>query len=214
VQTIAYHGAALGLPFVPVRNMLGSDLADQWGISREERRRHEKLPDEKFVLLPDPFSPENIVCCVPSPKIDVALIHAQMASPDGTVRIVGAPFQDVDIAIAAKHTIVSCEELVSNEEIRRHPERNTLSGLCIDAVVHLPCGAHPSQCFGYYDYDSQFYLAYDKASHTQEGFDAFLKEYVLDCQDRDAYLDHIGASHLLGLRVTPGIGYVPGLKRR
>ena len=39
VQTIIYHGAALGLSYVPVKNMLGSDLAEKWGISREEREK-------------------------------------------------------------------------------------------------------------------------------------------------------------------------------
>lgn len=214
VQTIAYHAAALGLPYVPIKNMLGSDLADKWGISREERRKHGKLPNEKFKLVTDPFDPESVLCCVPSPVIDAALIHAQMASPDGTVRIAGAPFQDVDIAMAAKRTIVSCEQLVSNEEIRRHPELNTLSGLCVDAVVHMPRGAHPSQCFGCYDYDSRFYLDYDKASRTQEDFDRFMKAMVGDCADHDAYLDKIGAARLSKLRVQPGYGYVPGLKRR
>ena len=213
VQTIAYHGAALGLPYVPVKNMLGSDLAEKWGISREERKKHPKLPKEKFIVQEDPFHPGSKLCCVPTPEIDVALIHAQMASPDGTVRIEGATFQDLDIAMAAKHTIVSCEQLVSNEEIRRHPERNTLTGLCVDAVVEAPYGAHPSQCFGCYDYDGQFYLAYDKASRTQEAFDAFLQEYVMDCGSHGAYLDKLGASRLLALRVQPGLGYVPGLKR-
>lgn len=214
VQTIIYHGAALGLSYVPVKNMLGSDLAEKWGISREEREKHPKLPREKFIVQEDPFHPGSKLCCVPTPEIDVALIHAQIASPDGTVRIEGAPFQDLDIAMAAKHTIVSCEQLVSNEEIRRHPERNTLTGLCVDAVVEAPYGAHPSQCFGCYDYDGQFYLAYDKASRTQEAFDAFLQEYVINCADHSAYLDKLGASRLLALRVRPGFGYVPGLKRR
>ena len=76
-----------------------------------------------------------------------------------------------------------------------------------------PYGAHPSQCFGCYDYDGQFYLAYDKASRTQEAFDAFLQEYVTDCGNHSAYLDKLGASRLLALRVQPGLGYVPGLKR-
>ncbi len=214
VHTIAYHAAALGLPFVPVKNMLGSDLADKWGISREERRNHPKLPLEKFVVQEDPFHPGEKVCCVPAPEIDVALVHAQAASPDGTVRIEGAGFQDTDIAVAAKHTIVSCEHLVENEEIRRHPERNTLTGLCVDAVVHVPRGAHPSQCFGCYDYDPQFFLAYDQASRTQEAFDAFLQEYVTDCPTHADYLDKLGASRLLALDVKPGCGYVPGLRRR
>lgn len=214
VQTIAYHGAALGLPYVPVKNMLGSDLAEKWGISREERKKHPKLSPEKFIIQEDPFHPGSRVCCVPVPEIDVAVLHAQMASPDGTVRIEGAPFQDLDIAMAARHTIVSCEQLVSNEEIRRHPERNSLTGLCIDAVVHAPYGAHPSQCFGCYDYDGQFYLEYDKASRTQEGFDAFIQEYITDCPGHSDYLDRLGASRLLGLQIQPGVGYVPGLKRR
>ena len=214
VQTIAYHGAALGLPYVPVKNMLGSDLADKWGISLQERKKHPKLPAQKFVIQDDPVHPGSKLCCVPTPEIDVALIHAQMASPDGTVRILGASFQDLDIAMAAKHTIVSCEQVVSNEEIRRHPERNSLTGLCVDAVVEAPYGAHPSQCFGCYDYDGQFYLAYDKVSRTQEDFDAFLREYVENCPDHSTYLEKIGVEHLLSLRVKPGFGYVPGLKRR
>ena len=214
VQTIAYHGAALGLTYVPVKNMLGSDLADKWGISREERAKHPKLPAEKFIIQEDPFHPGSRLCCVPTPEIDTAVIHAQMASPDGTVRIMGAPFQDVDIAMAARHTIVSCEELVDNEEIRRHPELNTLTGLCVDAVVHVPCGAHPSQCFGCYDYDGQYYLMYDRVSRTQEAFNGFLAEYVDGCSSHEEYLDKIGAAHLQGLKIRPGYGYVPGLKRR
>lgn len=214
VQTAAYHAAALGLPYVPVKNMLGSDLADRWGISREERKRHPKLPPEKFILQEDPFHPGSLVCCVPAPSIDVAVIHAQEASPDGTVRISGAPFQDLDIAMAAARTIVSCERLVDSEELRRHPERNSLSGLCVDAVVRAPRGAHPSQCFGEYDYDGQFYLEYDRASRTQEDFDRFIEAYVTACPSHEDYLDKIGASRLLALDVTPGRGYVPGLKRK
>ena len=214
VQTIAYHGAALGLAYVPVKNMLGSDLADKWGISREERAKHPKLPAEKFVIQADPFHSGSKLCCIPTPEIDTAIIHAQMASPDGTVRIMGASFQDVDIAMAAKHTIVSCEELVDNEEIRRHPELNALTGLCVDAVVHAPCGAHPSQCFNYYDYDSQYYLMYDRVSRTQEEFDKFIEEYVNDCPTHMEYLNKIGAARLQELKIKPGYGYVPGLKRR
>jgi glutaconate CoA-transferase subunit A len=214
VQTIAYHAAALGLPYVPVSNMLGSDLEHKWGISEEKRARHPKLPRRKFATLEDPFNPGKRVCCVPAPAIDGACIHVQMASPDGTCRLEGASFQDMDIAMAAKRTIVSCEMIVSNEEIRRRPERNSLPGLCVDAVVHAPYGAHPSQCFGYYDYDGPMYTEYDRASRTGEGFDAFIAEYVTACSTHEAYLDRIGASRLAALSVRPGVGYAPGLKRK
>ena len=214
VQTIAYHAASLGLPYVPVKNMLGSDLVNKWGISKEERERHPKLPRDKFVIQDDPFNPGSPLCCIPSPVIDVACIHVQTASPDGTCRLLGAPFQDLDIAIAAKRTIVSCEQLVSNEEIRRHPECNSLPGLCVDSVVHLHYGAHPSQCFGHYDYDGMFFMEYDSASRTQKEFDRFIAAYVDGCPTNEAYMDKIGASRLAALRVHPEYGYVPGLKRK
>ncbi len=214
VQTIIYHGAALGLSYVPVKNMLGTDLVNKWGISEEERKKYPKLPAKKFIIQEDPFRAGSQVCCVPTPQIDVTCIHVQQASPDGTFRINGPQFQDLDIAMAAKHTIVSCEELVSDEEIHRHPERNTCTGLCVDAVVPMVYGAHPSQCFDCYDYDGPFYMEYDKVSRSQEDFEAFIKEYVFDCPDHDGYLDKMGANRLLGLRINREYGYVPGLKRK
>lgn len=214
VQTAAYHAAALGLSFVPVANMLGSDLERVWGISREVRAAHPKLPGEKLVILEDPFNPGKRVCCVPAPKIDVALLHVQAASPDGTCRLEGAPFQDIDIAVAARRTIVSCENLIDTEELRREPEKNSLPSLCVDAVIHAPYGAHPSQCFGHYDYDAAMYTEYDQASRSQRGFDDFIETYVTACPTHETYLDRIGASTLAGLRVRPGTGYVPGLKRK
>ena len=213
VHTIAYHGAALGFSYVPIKNMLGSDMVEKWGISEEERKKHPKLPPKKFIIQEDPFNAGSQLCLVPTPKIDVAVVHAQMASPDGACRIIGPQFQDSDIAMAAKHTIVSCETLVDDDEMRRNPELNTLTGLCVDAVVHLPYGAHPSQCFGYYDYDARFFIEYEKISRTQEDFDKFIEENVYDCPTQAEYLDKWGASELLKLRIKPGYGYIPGLKR-
>jgi glutaconate CoA-transferase subunit A len=214
VHTIAYHAAALGLSYIPIKNMLGSDLVNKWGISEEQRKLHPKLPAKKFIIADDPFEPGSKLCLVPTPHIDVACIHVQMASPDGTCRIEGLPFQDLDIAMAAKYTIISCDKLVSNEEIRRHPELNSLTGLCVDAVVHIPYGAYPSQCFALYDYDGSFFLEYDKISRSQESFDAFSDEYIFGCKNHQEFLDKCGASHLLELQVVEGLGYVPGLKRR
>jgi glutaconate CoA-transferase subunit A len=203
VQTIAYHGAALGLPYVPLKNMLGSDLSARWGISREERAKHPKLPREKFIIQENPFAPGDFLCCVPTPRLDAACIHAHMASPDGTCRILGAQFQDLDIAVAAARTIVSCENLVSDEEIRRQPECNSLPGLCVDAVVHVPRGAHPAQCFGLYDYDMDFYREYDLASRSREDFARFMDRYVFAYPDHEAYLAGLGEERLERLRLDP-----------
>jgi len=214
VQTIAYHGAALGLPYMPVKNMLGSDLINFWGISEEERKKHPKLPSKKFVIGEDPFHPGNELCLVPTPEIDTALIHVQTAGPDGTFRIDGPEFQDLDLAVAAKHTIVSCEELISDEEMRKYPHLNTCTGLCVDAVVIAPYGAHPAQCFGRYDYDSAFLIEYDKASRTLYDFDLFIEKYVKSHKTHEDYLNFIGSDRLHALHIDPEYGYRPGMNRK
>ena len=84
-----WHAAALGLPFLPVTLMQGSGLTDEWGISKEVRKTLDKVPDDKFKYIDNPFKPGEKVVAVPVPQVDVAIIHAQQASPDGTVRIWG-----------------------------------------------------------------------------------------------------------------------------
>lgn len=207
VLMLQLHAASLGLPYLPVRLMMGSDLVDKWGISKEERQKIDKLPNDKFVIQEDPFHPgHNVVLC-PVPEIDTAIIHVQTASPDGTCRIVGDEFHDVDIAIASKHCIVTCEEMISNEEIRRDPEKNSIPGFCVDAVVLAPYGAHPSQCYGRYDYDKEYFKEYDKASRTEEDFKAFLDKWAYGVKNHDEYLNRLGAVRLAKLKVVPGFGY-------
>lgn len=201
------HAASLGLPFLPVRLMMGTDLTDKWGISKEVRKTIPKLPEDKFVYVDNPFKKGEKVVALPVPEIDVAVIHVQRASFDGTCVILGDEFHDVDIAVAAKRTIVTCEELVSDEEIRIDPTLNSIPGFCVDAVVHCPYGAHPSQCYDFYDYDADFFKMYDKVSKTDEDFAAFMKEWVYDVPDHDAYLNKLGATRLIKLHAVPGLGY-------
>lgn len=202
-----HHGAALGLPYVPSRLLMGTDIANQWGISKEIRKTIDKLPDEKFVIQQNPFNPEERLLLLPVTEIDVAVIHVQMASFDGTCRILGDELHDIDIVSAAKRVIVTCEELVSDEYIRRDPNLNSIPGFCVDAVVHAPFGAHPSQCYDYYDYDSKYYRDYDVASKTQEAFDAFCQEWVFSTPTHEAYLNKVGGARLANLKVVPGLGY-------
>ena len=205
-----FHGASLGLPYVPAKYMLGSDIETEWGISEDVRKTIPKLPDKKFIVQDDPFHPGEKLLLLPVPKLDVAILHVQTASPDGTCRIIGNPYQDTDLAFGSKKTIVTCEELVTNEEIRRAPELNTIPGIVVDAVVHLPYGAHPSQVYGCYDYDIEFYMEYDRAGKTDETFKAFLDEWVYGCRDHRAYLDKLGATRLLDLKAVTGYGYRVG----
>jgi glutaconate CoA-transferase subunit A len=210
---LMFTGAAMGLPYIPFRAMLGSGLVDEIGISEEQRKKLPKLPSKKFVIDKDPFTGET-VCLLPCPKLDVAIIHAQKASPDGTVRIEGDEFHDVDIAISSKYTIVTCEEIVTEDWIRQDPDRNKIPSICVDAVVHAPFGAYPAQCYNYYDLDRDRMREYDRVSNpkndgTPDSFENYVKNWYLDVKDHNEFLDKVGASRLINLRVIPGLGYYP-----
>ena len=236
VLMLQLHAAALGLPYLPVKLMSGSGLCKFWGISEEERKTIDSVDNLKFAYVENPFNPGETVVAVPVPKIDTAIIHVQKASPDGTCIIEGDEFHDVDIAVAAKKVIVTCEELVSDEWIRFDPSKNNIFGECVSAVVHAPFGAWPSQCYNYYDCDDAAMKEYDKASKYQDKEDAekqiakekakaekkglpynapvdpetfkdYLDKWVYSVKDNDELLDKIGGARLAKLKVIPGLGY-------
>ena len=207
------HAASLGLPFLPVRFMIGSGLVDEWGISKEVRETIEKLPNDKFVYMENPFAPGEMTVCLPVPKLDTAIIHVQKASPDGTCILMGDEFHDIDIVVAAKKVIVTCEELVSNEVIRRDPQATKIPCFAVDAVCHVPFGAFPTQCYNYYDYDNAYLKMYGAASKTEEDFKAFLNEYVYGCKDHAEFLEKIGINRLLKLKVSDGYGYATDVSK-
>ncbi len=207
VEMLMFHAASLGLPFLPVRLMMGTDLLNEWGISKEVRETIDKIPNDKFVYMDNPFNPGEKVVAVPVPQLDTAIIHVQQASPDGTCIILGDEFHDVDIAVAAKKVIVTCEELISDEEIRKDPTKAKIPGFCVSAVCHVPYGAHPDQCYDYYDYDNPFLRQYGEMSKTEENFSAFLDEWVYGVSSQEEYLEKLGANRLINLKVTRGYGY-------
>ena len=213
-QTILYHAAALGLDYVCIKNMIGTSMVDKWGISEEIRKNDPNLPDKKLLIHENPFKPGDKLCCLPVPTIDVALVHAHMASPDGTARIIGPVFQDIDIATAAKYCILSCDQLVDNDYLRRNPELNNIPNLVVDAVVHQPYGAYPSQLFGVYDYDGRFFYEYDKASADEKSFFDFVEHYIDSVPDYYGFLEKIGVRRLLEKNIAPGNSFVHELKRK
>lgn len=236
VMMLALHAASLGLPYLPVRLMQASGLTDFWGISKEVRKTMDTVDNDKFVYVDNPFTPGEKIVAVPVPKLDTSIIHVQKASPDGTCIIEGDEFHDVDIAVAARKVIVTCEELVSDEYIRRDPTLTRVFGQCVNAVVHAPYGAWPAQCYNYYDDDADALREYDSASKYQDAQDAkvqiaaaaakaqkrglpykapenpetfkdFLEKWVYSVKDHNELLDKIGATRLIGLKNVPGLGY-------
>ena len=180
-----YLAGASGLPFMPMTtSVLASDLA-----------RHSDV----FKTIDCPFTGKKI-CLVKAINPDLAVIHVQRADREGNTQMWGIVGSNREIAMASEHVIVSVEEIVDSELVRRDPNRTVIPGFHVDAVVEEPWGAHPSYSQGYYDRDNQYYMDYEKNTRTQEEHEKFLEEWVFNISDRKEYLKHLGRERMSSLK--------------
>jgi glutaconate CoA-transferase subunit A len=214
-MVLRFQAGAMGVPFLPVRSGMGTDIVKRWGFDAEMRRRDARLPNRKLVVLNDPFAEDTPVPLVLVPAInpDVTVIHAQQADTQGTVRIAGLTFADLEQARAARHVIVTCEELVEPDVLRAEPDRNQIPFFMVDAVVEVPHGAHPTACYGFYDYDAQHLNTYRTLASDEEQFAGYLDAYVYGVTGHPEYLDKVGGETLKRIRAVPPFGYAAGLAR-
>ncbi len=156
------RAAAMGLPYLPLRGMLGSDVLK---VSKSLKE------------IECPFTGEKLVA-VKAIKPDVTIIHAHQADKYGNIRLQGSPFEDILKAWAADRAIVTVEEIIDNEEIRSQPHLTSIPYIYVTAVVHVPQGAWPTSCDSYYDSDRDHVMEYAQAIKNPEGFQAYLEKYV------------------------------------
>src|SRR5262249_35348247 len=178
---LRYQAAAMGVPFLPTFSMLGSDL----------------LPATPAKTITCPFTGEQ-VCLVPALFPDVALLHVHRADCFGNAQIDGYPHMDADIAAAASCVILSAEQIVETEQIRRQADRTTIPFFLVDAVVEAPHGAYPHECYGLYEADLDHIGAYARrvAGGGAEAVRAYLAEYVYAPDTFDAYLARFGPDRI------------------
>lgn len=171
---------ARGLPFGITRGLLGTDLID--------------LQPESLRVIEDPFgSGQRVVACralVP----DVAIVHAHRADREGNVQMdPTALWPDIRVfPKAARAVVVTVEEIVDGERIRAAPDRVVLPSFAVDAVVHVPYGAHPTSCFPRYGYDTAFHAAWARAGRDPDAAREFLERHVLGPASHEEYLDGVG----------------------
>lgn len=188
-MTLAYFVGACDLPFVAAKTPLGSDV-----VSRRTFRG-----ENKFKVIESPFTGEK-VCLIPPLKHDVGIIQIQRADADGNGQAWGV-LGDSKYGINSCRKVILCvEEIVDQEVISRDPNRTIIPGLKVCAVVAEPWGGHPSYVTGYYDLDWPYFLYYDEATRTAEGFNAYLEKWVYGVKDRREYLDLVGEARLQKLR--------------
>jgi glutaconate CoA-transferase subunit A len=213
-MSLRFLAGALGIPFIPSRSGLATDVLLKEGFSAEIRRSRKTAP-KKSVVIDNPFAGEkDPVVLLPALTPDVALIHAQQAGEDGTVRIRGLSFADLEQAKSADAVIVTCEEVVPAADLRTDPDRNSLPPFLVDAVVPAAYGAHPTACPYNYDYDAEHLNLYRRMAGDDELFAQYLEEWVFGMQDHTAYLDRIGPERLATIQADQGSLYRRGLERR
>ena len=173
---LRFQAAAMGLPYLPTTSMLGSDLA--------------RVNDVR--IAEDPFTGQPL-CLVPALYPDVALIHVHRADPGGNAQISGYPFMDREIAAAAQTVIVTAEEIVSPDEIARTADATVIPGFLVDAVVEVPFGAFPHECYGRYEADFEHFDTYARAAELgPEGVEAYLAENLDTPGTFARFLERIG----------------------
>ncbi len=180
---LRFRAGAMGVPFLPMRSMLGSDVL-------------ERLPEARQIDCP--FTGARLAL-VPAINPDVALIHVQRSDPYGNAQIDGLPFMDIDLAMAATRVILTTERIVSNDQIRRAPDQTKIPFLAVDAVVEAPFGAAPHECYGLYEPMFGHLDAYaaQLRPDPEQGIADYLKHYFYEPKSWSEYLDRLGLAALL-----------------
>jgi acyl CoA:acetate/3-ketoacid CoA transferase alpha subunit len=171
--------AAMGVPFLPTRSMLGTDM----------------LKYSSAKVVEDPFTGIK-VALLPALVLDVALIHVQRADKFGNCQIDGISGFAVEMSRACKRLIISAEEIIPTEEIRKYPEHTIIPYFLVDAVVHAPFGSYPGEMAYMYGRDEERIKEWVDMSSTAEGAKEYLDKYVHSVPDHAGYLNLIGDERL------------------
>jgi len=178
-----FRAGGMGVPFLPIRSMLGSDVL---------RLR----PEAKEIDCP--FTGEKLLL-VPALNPDVALIHVQRCDAYGNAQMDGLQFMDIDLALAADRVILTTERIVSNEQIRRAPDQTKIPFFCVDAVVETPYGSAPHECQGIYEPMMRHMEAYVARVNAEPvaGMRDYLDRYVYRPKSWTEFLSLIGLDEVL-----------------
>ena len=170
-----FKAAAMGLPWLPTRVMLGTDTL---------RLSSSKVVEDPWTGLPLTLLP----ACYP----DVAFIHVHRCDRYGNCQIDGTTIEDLDLARAAKRLVVTAERIVDEEEIRAHPDRTAIPYFLVDAVVESPYGSHPGNMPGLYYSDEAHMAEWLHMTRSEDGVQAYLDKYVYGVSGFSEYIGLVG----------------------
>jgi acyl CoA:acetate/3-ketoacid CoA transferase alpha subunit len=189
-----FLAGSLGLPFMPTKSMLGTDIVNKKGSNGSKA----------LEVIDNPWQPGDPVVLVPAVNPDVSIIHAQKADAMGNVVIEGFTTHEVEMAKASNAVIVSCEELVDADVIRGDPDRTSIPYIYVDAVVVQPWGAYPTSTHRHYVQDEDYLARYQVAARAGgPAYDDYLRGAVYDHDTFDDFLQaEVGPARLEELRTA------------
>lgn len=172
---LRFKAAAMGVPFLPVRSLLGTDTI-----------RHSAA-----CVVACPFTGAK-VALVPALYPDVAAIHVHEADRYGNSRIRGTTVADLDLARAAKRLIITCERLIPSDDIRQDPSRTVIPFFCVDAVCEVPFGSYPGNMPYEYFSDEEHLRRWLAAEKDVTTLGVFLEAHLYGVRDFAEYLQRCG----------------------
>lgn len=181
--TWRFKAASMGVPFIPVRSMLGTDTFTYSAAH----------------VIKCPYTGDT-VCLIPALILDVGLIHVHRADMYGNAQIDGISGFAYELARASKTLIISAEEIVPNELIRSQPDRTMIPYYLVDAVVEAPFGSHPGEMCYVYRRDEDHIKEWVQASSQPESTKGYLDKYIYNVKNHQEYLELIGLDRLQGLK--------------
>jgi glutaconate CoA-transferase subunit A len=182
---MALKAGAMGLPFMPARSALGSDLFST-------------NPGLQKITCPFTGMPLAAVAAIAP---DVALVHVQRSDEFGNSHAWGNLGVMRDACLASRHVLLTAEEIVTTEAITRDPNRVIVPGFRVSAVCQVPWGAHPSPVSGYYNRDHQAFIDYRNESRSPEDFARWQKRWVDAVKQPEDYLNLLGPERMEALHL-------------
>lgn len=172
---VRLQAAAMGVPFLPTRTMLGTDT----------------FVHSAAKTMDCPFTGQR-VALMPALSPDVAAIHVHEADRFGNCRIRGTTVADFELARASKRVIITCERLISGDEFRRDPSLTAIPFLCVDAVCEVPFGSYPGNMPYEYFSDETHLRQWLEIEKDRDAFLKFLDEHIFGVADFADYLQRCG----------------------
>lgn len=164
------------------------------------------LGKDKYRVIQCPYTGKDVVT-VPAANPDVCIVHVQRADKFGNAQYWGAIGSVPAAAMSSRKIIITCEEIVDTEIIRSSPHHTIIPAFRADAVIEVPWGAHPTEVVGHYNQDKLMWGLFIMAAAREDSLQEWIDEWVIDCCDRQAYLDHYvtkyGSGRLQKLKAKP-----------